>query len=276
MADPADLRKLFSRLDTCHSFVYFRPEAGLAFAGLGLEGMASYFASRAAPMGAVGPATVEATFYNFSRRSIHDALPAAWDVASPTQVVETRFAVAGDALRAMIGEEVDGAGMVRAAALLRRVAEAADAPGRPLGAANAALDWPEAPHLQLFHAITVLREYRGDAHVAALVLAGIGPVETLVLDVASGRSKMPGAMAQATRGWSDDEWAAGFETIKRRGLVGPDEALNDAGLALREELEAQTDGASLGVWSVLTDDEVEEVKTLTGPWIRSVGAQMFG
>lgn len=276
MTDLAALRSLYSRLDTLHAFVYFRPESGLNFAGLGFSGMASYFASRAAPLGQVTPATVTATFYNFSPATIDKAMDGLWAVASPEQVIETRFASADQALRAMLGDLVESAEMRRAAELLRRVAEAVETPGRPIAAANAALDWPDAPHLQVFHAMTILREYRGDAHVAALVLEGVGPLETLVLDVVAGRAKMAGAMVQATRGWSDDDWAAGFEALKQRGLISAEENLNDDGLALRERLEELTDEASLGVWSVLTDDEVAEVDELTRPWIRTVGAQMFG
>lgn len=276
MTDLAELRSLSSRLDTLHAFVYFRPESGLNFAGLGFSGMASYFASRAAPLGQVTPATVTATFYNFNPATIDKAMDGLWAVASPEQVIETRFASADQALRTMLGEEVESSGMARAAELLRRAADAASTVGRPIAAANAALDWPDGAHLQLFHAITILREHRGDAHVAALVLEGVGPVETLVLDVVAGRAKMAGAMVQATRGWSDDEWAAGFESLKQRGLIGAEENLNDDGLALREHLEQLTDDASLGVWSALTDDEIAEVDELTRPWIRTVGAQMFG
>lgn len=276
MTEPVDLRKLYARLDTLHAFVYFRPEAGLNFAAIGLEGMDAYFASRAAPLGEVGAEVVTATFYNFSPRAIAKAVPKVWGTATPELVIETRQRTAGEALRAMVGDAVDGPEVARAAELLHRVAEAATVPGRPLYAANAALPWPTEPHLELFHAITLLREYRGDAHVAALVLAGVGPVETLVLDVVSGKAKLPGNLVQVTRGWGDDDWAAGFEALRVRGLVAGDESLNDDGLALREQLEQATDDASNGVWSVLTADEIDEVATLTRPLIKQVGAQMFG
>ncbi|MCB1281785.1 MAG: hypothetical protein KDB18_09710 [Salinibacterium sp.] len=276
MTDTDVLRKLHTHIDALHAFVYFRPEAGLNFAAAGLTGMDAYFASRAAPLGAVGAEAVTATFYNFNHRIVSKSVPKVWDIASPEQVLEIRMRSADEALRKMLGDVVEGPEVARAAELTRRAAGEATMPGRPLYAANAALDWPEPAHLQLFHAVTLLREYRGDAHVAALVLNGVGAVETLVLDVVSGRSKLGGPISQSTRGWSDEEWAAGFESLKAKGLVGGDEALNEDGLALRERLEVQTDEASLGVWGVLSEQEVDELVALTKPLIQTVATQMFG
>lgn len=276
MADPGQLRRLYARLDTLHAFVYFRPESGLNFAALGYTGLDSYFASRSAPLGAVGAEAVVATFYNFNPEPIRKAVPTVWSTASPAEVLDTRMRSADQALRKMLGAAVDDEGTARAADLLQRVAESAQPHGRPLYAGNAGIGWPDEPHLRIFHAVTLLREYRGDAHVEALVLAGIGPVETLVLDVASDRSKLAAGLVQATRGWSDDEWAAGFASLRARGLLSDDDTVNEAGAALREELERRTDDASLGVWSALEETELDEVVALTDPLIATVGGQMFG
>ena len=73
-------------------------------------------------------------------------------------------------------------------ALARRAAEAAceHPQGRPLFAAHAALPWPDEPLLQLWHAQTLLREFRGDGHVACLLSEGVGPLDALVLHAATG------------------------------------------------------------------------------------------
>ena len=71
----------------------------------------------------------------------------------------------------ILGEErVRSPEFAHSAAIVRRTAEAIpNADGRPLYAGHAELDWPDTPYAQLWHAITLLREYRGDGHIAALV-----------------------------------------------------------------------------------------------------------
>jgi hypothetical protein len=87
----------------------------------------------------------------------------------------------------------------------------------------------------------VLREHRGDGHLAALVLAGLDPVEALLTAVATGASKK---FLQSTRGWSPDQWAAGADRLRDRGLLTDDGTLSPAGTALRAEVEARTDSAA--------------------------------
>ena len=59
--------------------IYFVPEAAEAYARLGITGTAGYFASRAAPMGAVSADVVIATFFNFNPELVRRAIPDAWD-----------------------------------------------------------------------------------------------------------------------------------------------------------------------------------------------------
>ena len=147
-------------------------------------------------MGAVGADTVIATFFNFNPALVRDAIPEAWDMASPAAVLEARVAAADAALRRMLGDAVGSPEMQRAAGLARRAAEQAAIryEGRPLFAAHAGLPWPEAPHLVLWHAQTLLREFRGDGHIAALVVHDLDPVEALGLHLATG--ELPEAFLQ--------------------------------------------------------------------------------
>lgn len=115
-----------------------------------------YFASRSAPMGAVTAKVVAATFYNFNPELIAAAIPAAWELASPATVTRVRYEIVDAVLpRVLVAEAVP------------------NADGRPLYAGHAELDWPDEPYAQLWHAITLLREYRGDGHIAALVAHGL-------------------------------------------------------------------------------------------------------
>ncbi|AEV86246.1 hypothetical protein ACWT_5229 [Actinoplanes sp. SE50] len=208
-----------------HALVYFVPEAAAAYRRLGLDPMGGYFALRAAALGAAGPELVAATFYNFNPSVIGKVLPAAWDVASPQQMVETRLAIADAALTRGLGAEtLAGPEIAEAADLARTAARHASTMphGRPLFAAHAGLPWPTAPHLVLFHAQMLLREFRGDGHLAALLSAGISGLESVVLHVASG--EIEERFLRGTRGWKREQWAAAADALRARGLLSPSAA----------------------------------------------------
>jgi hypothetical protein len=259
--------------------IYFVPEATAAYEALGIRGQDGYFASRAAPMGAVSAGTVTATFYNFHPRLVGAAIPAAWDIASPAALLEARLAAADAALRRLLGDEVGTPEVARAAELARAVAErAADHPqGRPLFAGHAGLEWPEVPHLVLWHAQSCLREFRGDGHVAALLTAGIGPVDALVAHAAS--RELPEAFLRATRGWGDDDWEAAVERLRRRGWLedGPDPVLGPEGMAARQRVEDETDQLAVAPYGAIGEEGCAELRALVRPLSRAiVAAGAFG
>src|ERR1039458_2739083 len=170
-SSPELARKMWRTLEPYHGIIYFTPHAAAAYAQLGIEGRDGYFASRAAPLGPVSAEVVIATFYNFHPGLVRHAIPGAWEKASPAQILEARLAAADLALREILGDRIESDEVVRAAMLAEGAAPAAPIAGRPLFAAHAALAWPDPPHLALWHAITLLREFRGDGHIAALVTA---------------------------------------------------------------------------------------------------------
>ena len=180
--------QLSRSLDRLHSTIYFVPEAGEMFGKLGLPPRMQYFASRSAPMGAVTAKVVAASFYNFNPELIARAIPAAWDVASPDAVTRVRYEIVHAALPKILGEQrIRSPEFAHYAAIVRRTAEAIpNADGRPLYAGHAELDWPDTPYAQLWHAITLLREYRGDGHIAALVTHGLNGIEALITHIATG------------------------------------------------------------------------------------------
>ncbi|MFD9706276.1 hypothetical protein [Lentzea sp. NPDC059081] len=201
-----DARQLWLRFEPYHDVTYFTPESRAATDALGCKGgWMGYFGMRAAPLGAASPELVTAVFYNFAPRMVARALPDAWAVASPGEFLEARLRGVDGALRRLLGE-VDTSEIAEAAALARMAAMAAPLGGRPLAAANRALPWPAEPHLELWHACTILREARGDGHVAALVAHGVGPCQALAL-YAREHSLDPAYMRTA-RGWTGEEWDA--------------------------------------------------------------------
>jgi hypothetical protein len=249
-------------LEPYHAITYFAPETRQATDALGLRGgWMSYFACRAAPLGPVGPDVVTAVFYNFHPAMVARALPDAWTFATPEQLVATRLQAVDDAVRRMLPEQA--ASVRRTAELARQAAELAPLGGRPIAAANAALDWPDEPHLALWHATTILRESRGDGHVSALVTAGLSPCEANVtISAAGGPSK---AVYQASRRWGDDEWAEAEEDLRSRGLLAADGTLTEQGRAVRQQVEDTTDALAEQGWSKLGDAATEELDRLIRP-----------
>lgn len=177
---PVLARRLFDRFEPVHAPTYFAPEARTALDDLGFRGFwMGYFAARSAPLSQVAPEVVAATFYNFSPPRITNALPAAWEIASPQTALQTREAAAAAALRRY---GVDDENARVAAELAGRAARSAPLDGRPLFAANRALPWPTDPVAALWHATTLLREHRGDGHVAVLVERGVPAPDGSITD----------------------------------------------------------------------------------------------
>ncbi len=269
-------RKCWRTLEPYHGLVYFAPEPTAAYDRAGLDRSAHYFASRAAAMGAVGAEAVIATFYNFHPSLVTAALPAAWTQATPEVVLAARIEGVDGALRRALGDAIEGADVKEAADLATRAATAAaPAAGRPLFAAHASLPWPDAPHLRLWHAITLLREFRGDGHIAALVTHGVGPCEALVTHAASGA--VPRAALQSTRAWPDDDWMAAEDRLRARGWLDDDSELTAAGQTGRQELEDLTDALALTPWEALGADDCSRLRALVRPFSVAISeAGTFG
>ena len=274
-ADRVRARKCWRTLEPYHGFIYFAPEAAEEYATLGIHGRTGYFLSRSAAMGRVRTATVVATFYNFHpdlvARAMADA-PADVDI---DQVIEARYRAVDRVLRDRLGDEVGSLDMHRAAELAIRATTGMEAHcvGRPLAAAHAALPCPDEPHLALWWAVTALREFRGDGHLAALVLAELSGLEALVMHAASGDVAADTLMA--TRAWSDDEWDDAVEALAGRGLLDRDGSFTAAGLDLHQDIEHRTDRLAAPAWAQLDDDEAAELRALVRPWSRAVFAGMM-
>ena len=265
-------RKMLRTMEPYHGMIYFVPEAGDAYQRIGLSGRRmGYFASRAAAMGPVPADVVIATFFNFFPALVRRAIPAAWERASPQAVLDARRGAADTALRRMLGPTVDSAEMTEAAGLAREAVNGCVPEGRPLYAGHASLPWPDTPHLVLWHAQTLLREFRGDGHVAALVTEGLTGPEALVIHEATG-DIAPGIL-QASRAWPDAEWLAAKERVRARGWLADDGTLTAAGRASRDAVEARTDELALVCWDRLGEDACTRLRQLVRPFSRAIVEQ---
>ncbi len=272
--DPHLARRCWRLLEPVHSLVYFAREGVSRYGELGIEDRSmAYFGTRAAPMGAVGAEMVIATFFNFSPDLVRAHVPAVWEIASPAALTEARLEVVDAAMRrALPAEMLRSPEMLELSALARRAAEAAAGHlgGRPLFASYTRLEWPDEPHLVLWHAQTLLREFRGDAHVAALVLEGLDGVEALVSHAAADPSTA--FLLRPTRAWPEGEWQAAIDRLRWRGILGPDPdpVFTPAGVAQRDRLEARTDEASVIAYSALGDGGCDRLCALARPVSRAV------
>jgi hypothetical protein len=229
--DSAVARDVWVLLEAVHSVIYFTPQARTAHEAVGLRGFwRGYFAMRAAPLGPVGAGVVTALFHGFAPRMVARAVPEVWSLAAPELALQVRQTGAVAALRRHAGPLPDAAELARAGQTLRRVVAELDPAGRPLGAANAELPWPADPLAALWQAATVLREYRGDGHVALLTGHGVSGCQAHVLRDAADGSR---SMTQAARGFTDDEWAAATAALQARRLLGPDGGLTADGFGTR-------------------------------------------
>jgi hypothetical protein len=267
--NPELARRLFERFEPIHAVTYFAPEARAALDGLGYRGFwMGYFAARSAPLGIVPVDVVTAIFYNFSPARVAKALPAAWEVAGPSAALAARQSSAVAALRryGIAGDE-----NVRVAAeLAGKAAQQAALEGRPLFAANRALPWPDEPIAALWHAATLLREQRGDGHVAVLAAAGISGRESNVLHAATGR--VPRDYMARARDYDEQMWRRHEQQLADRGFLDAHGSLTAAGRELKDRIESTTDALALSALDTLTDDEVETLFQVLTPLTRAVVA----
>jgi hypothetical protein len=270
VSDPASARDVWRRLEPIHSVVYFAPEALGALTALGYKGFwMGYFAGRAAPLGTAGPELVGALFYNFTPARVARALPEAWTIAGPDAALAARADGARAALQRAVAD-VDPATIAAAAELAATAARTAVPDGRALFAATAALPWPSEPLDVLWHAATLLREHRGDGHVALLTASGLSGRECNVFQSAAGN--VPRAMIERARDYDEAEWDDVVGRLAGRGLMTADGALTDAGRALRQQLEDDTDRVALAGYVGLDDAELARLTELLTPIAAAVVA----
>ena len=269
-------RRLWRLLEAVHAVVYFAPEVTDEVAATGLRGWwRGYFAGRAAPLGPVGPEVVTATFANFHPDMVGRALPSVWEAVDPGAVLAARERGLRRALAPAVAAGADVPDHVVGA--LDEVVAAVDLVGRPLAAAWAGARGRRLQGagrgdldrlVELWWAATVLREHRGDGHVAVLADRGLDGCEAHVLLAAVGR--VPRTTTQPSRGWGDDDWEGAAGRLRARGLVGPDGSATPAGEALHHDVERRTDELASRPWAVVEGRERAAVEEGLAPVARAV------
>jgi len=196
---------------------------------------------------------VTALLGGFAPAMVARALPEVWTVASPQHVQAARLAGATAALHRLLDDDHLPA-VAAAAALTGRCVQALPLPGRPMAAAQAGLPRPDEPLAALWHDCTVLREYRGDGHLAAVALAGLVWPEPHLLQ--GGRVD---ARQQEYRGWDDHSWQLAAERVSGRDL---------------REVEAMTDQLAAPAYAPLSAAEQDELIQLLEPLARAASSEL--
>lgn len=256
------VRAVHTVTELVHAIAYLCPEVQAEYEELGLEPRGQgYVAGRAAPMGAVGPELTTATFYNYSPSLHRNSLPAAWDIAAPDELLAARFRGI-QAVYERVEAPTDG--LHELTGLAVRATAGMSFAGRPLAAANAGVALPDQPFAAAWQALAVLREYRGDGHVAALVVAELGPVEALAL-YAAWQSTVSGRFLRATRGWEEGAWPAAEDALRDRGWMNAAGGLTELGRRERDAIEEVTDRLAAAPFEALGPDATGRLFDLARP-----------
>lgn len=233
----------------------------------------AYFTSRGSVLGQVPGELVAAAFGVFNPAVVVPAVSYGWTLTDAPTICAARDAGATAQLRRILGTEPPE--LARVSTALERAAEPLRVEGRPLYAGLRSLGFPDDPVGHMWRAGDLLREARGDAHIAAWVTAGLSPVEIgFLTELFWG---LPLRSYIRTRAWSQEELVTGEESLRSKGLLDGD-GFSPAGRDLRERVEAATDVLMQPAVDALGDDLDPLVATLNA-WseqIRAAGGYLGG
>ena len=242
-------------------WIYWDPAALEGYAQLGLtEPGVSYLVSRGAPLAPAGHQAVAAAFATISPPFIELVFALAAQRTTLEAVQQARDDAVVRGLRAYVPEICDGL-----AALAEPLWEAADAlplSGRVLFAAHRQRPRPVDPLLSAWLAVNCLREWRGDTHFALLVAEDLSATQAGLLHNAF--LNYPQDWIPRSRGSDDAALAEGLAGLEARGLAA-DGQVNEAGLALRRDLEHRTDVLTARTWQLLGLERTTALLDLVEP-----------
>jgi hypothetical protein len=257
-------RRMFELVEPIGVIPYSADEPNEAMFALGFtDYWDTYFAGRAAPLGLVPAEVVDALFYNFAPGEVARHIPKVWDTTTPEAAIAARQLGCVKALRTILGEHVDSQPFARTAELLLEAATGAPLEGRPMYAALRALPMPDDVVARLFRAASLLREHRGDGHIAALMSEGVGGLEAhvlLALDM-----DMPAEKFGRIHHLPAPQLAAVIDSMRDRGLIGDDSWLSESGQAVKQRVESLTDDLAARPYESLEAGELDELMAALEP-----------
>ncbi|ATY13730.1 hypothetical protein CU254_27330 [Amycolatopsis sp. AA4] len=265
-------RRMFELLEPICLVTFFADECNDELAALGHRTYwDGYFASRAAPLGRVPAEVVHAAFYNFADGEVARHIPSAWETIPPEESVAARERGSAASLRRILGELADSPDLVRAADLTAKAATSAPTEGRMMYAGMRTRPVPSDPVARLWHAATMLREHRGDGHIAALVGARIGGTEAHILSALEMGIHPPESFGRVQH-LPKKRLAAVMNGLRERGFVDAEGRFTDAGREAKERIENLTDELAAAPYEALSAAELEELIAVLEPITAKVAA----
>lgn len=258
-------RRMYDLFEPICLVNFFAEESNEAMAEIGLRNYwDGYFAGRSAPLGKVPADVVHALFYNFAEGEAARHLPGVWDRVTPEEALAARERGCVAAMRRILGDVADSDGLVRAADLLTKAATSAPTAGRAMYAALRALPVPDEPVARLWHAADMLREHRGDGHIAACVGECIGGTESHVLS-ALDMGIYPAESFGRVHHLPEQRLAAVMDGLRARDLIDASGHFTEAGRECKARIEALTDRLAEAPYDGLAPDERDELIAVLEP-----------
>lgn len=256
-------RRLGRLVEPIAAGVYFAPEAIEGYNALGLSYVEGYFCSRGGCLGKVPWNVICAAFGAFNPAIVAPAVTAGWEKTDPDAVIAARVKGATEQLTRLVGER--NRDVERATEILFSLTDVVDPSGRGLYSGLRSLPVPETPMGALWRAADLVREHRGDGHIAAWLPSFDSTEITVLTEHYWG---IPPRTYVFTRGWSNDDVDAAYERLEARGLIA-DGQLTTAGREAREEVERATDRAARAPVERL-GDRAGELFELLAPMARAI------
>lgn len=231
---PTRARRLRDALEPIATQGWWSRPAGERMMALGVDFFPGYVWGRAAALGAPPASVVVATFGVFEPGLICSVYHSAVATVARDEILAAR----ADGGAASVGSVADEAECAAIADPLLDVLDGLDGLGRPLFSGLRSLPVPSSPAGRLWRAAELVREHRGDGHLAALVSAGLDAAEANVLTERSlgfGLGEYSG-----TRGFGLEALAAAVTRLEGRGWMNGND-LTDAGRNARAAIEGATD-----------------------------------
>jgi hypothetical protein len=257
-------RRLRNLVEPIAAGVYFAPEAQQRYEAQGLNYFEGYFCSRGACLGKAPWSVICAAFGAFKPAVVEQAVTGGWSKTDPEPLLAARLAGATDQLTRLLGEP--GPEVKEATEVLFSLTDGVDPSGRMLYSGLSVLPVPDTPMGRLWRAADLVREHRGDGHIAAWVSRTDSCEITVLTELTWGLQ--PGAYV-FTRGWNEEEVEAARERLRARGLIDGDGQLTEAGRKFRAEIEHDTDLAEREVIDRL-GDRSDELFSLIQPMAKTI------
>jgi hypothetical protein len=180
---------------------------------------------------------VVAAFGVFEPTFLGAAYERARRTVARSEMLAARAEVAAAGLERVLGDAPDVAAL---GSLLLATTDGLDGVARPLFSGLRELSLPESVHGRLWRGAELVREHRGDGHLAAGLTLGLGGPELNVLT----ELWLGYAVGEysSTRGLGADTLASAVSRLRDRGWIDATGDLTNDGRGARLEIEATTDG----------------------------------